>query len=36
MVRKKRLKRNVHRSMIRRLRGNKKSRKGLVNNSKKE
>lgn len=33
---KKRLKKHVHRSMVKRLRGNKKSKKGLANNSKKE
>jgi len=32
----KRLKKHVHRSMKRRLRGGKKSKKGLVNNFKKE
>ena len=33
---KKRLKKHVHRSMIKRLRGTKKSKKGLVNNPKKK
>ena len=33
---KKRLKKHVHRSMIKRLRGTKKSKKGLVKDSKKE
>jgi len=33
---KKRLKKHVHRSMERRLRGNRTSKKGLVNNSKEE
>ncbi len=32
---KKRLKKNVHRAMVRRSRGAKKSKKGLINSSKK-
>jgi len=36
MPKKKRLRPNVHRAMERRLRGNKKSKKGTINNSKKE
>ena len=36
MANKKRLKPHVHRTMEKRLRGNKKSKKDLVNNSKKK